>query len=117
MASLVVGDRILGLSEAGEVKEQEITQVVRSEARCIEIFLEAGSVVCSLSHHVVDFCGNIVLAAVLEEGDLLKLESMQAGVVQRVVGCEMREVVGLTCSPDHTYFAGGILHHNHKRFG
>ena len=112
-ATVQVGDTILGLSKDGERRVQTIVSVSKSIQPCVEIANSSGKLLCSASHYVVAQGWVEVLASGLcpDELTLIADDGSQASILSiRPMGA--KEVVSITCVPDHVFFAGGVLNHN-----
>jgi len=111
IGELQVGDVVLG-GCTGATRAQEVTKIVRSVQSLVRVVHAQGEFICSTSHRVATTEGYVGIAS-LRPGSCLIGESGLITVIETEAAGE-GEVVGITCEPDHTYFAAGVLHHNTK---
>ncbi len=107
--ALVVGDALLGPDGSA----QNVTAVSHSRAECIQILCDGASIVCSLSHLLMASDGTFVEASTVEPG-VTSLRSASGGEIAVLTFNRVgeRDVVDVTCEPNHIYTACGLIHHN-----
>jgi hypothetical protein len=111
-ADVRAGTKILS-NINGKHSEECVVHVFHSAQPCIRITHEAGTLICSTSHHMVVADGSTLQADKLspESTHLLSGEGKPLAIYD-VAWVGTHHVTGWTCLPSHTFIAGGVLHHN-----
>jgi len=107
------GDLLLGFDASGERAPQAVSRAYAMVQPCLEIAHERGTLVCSMTHVLIDASGQQVTASGLceDEHRLLAEDGESVAILSlRQVGA--LEVFGWTCEPDHVFVAAGLVHHN-----
>ncbi len=107
---LHVGDRILGLSDDGEVAVNEVVETYRTLA--VEFFIINDEISVTGTHPFL-VGGDWIEAQDIRVGDILAGSGGTAVPVNSIQLVEHGvRVFNVSVSGDHTFFAGGILVHN-----
>jgi hypothetical protein len=111
--SVEVGDILLGQTEAGCPRNQTVIGIKSADQPRLRISLIGlPDLVCTPSHPLASINGGWIQAGGLNAGDKLLGENGEKVEITAVEEIDSAQVYIWTCEPDHTFFAGGVLHHN-----
>lgn len=112
LGMLGVGEKILGIDCDGKNCMQEIVAFRVFEAECLEVSFADRKILCTHSHAFITPGIDELYANQAKPGDSVLGED---GTVREIVSIEpagTMNVVALSVTPNHMFYAGGLVHHN-----
>jgi len=111
-AEIEVGDRLLGFRGS----EETVSKTYRGYEDTLELITEAGILVCSRLHVLLDPEEKEIPAGQLRLGDHILTAVGQPAEVRSIRSLGVTRVFGWTTQPSHIYQAGSFLNHNERKY-